>query len=164
MRHRRFRTTLHPATLLSVTLLSAALLAAIALGGCKSSIPSGGDSASPSGMPPNPTSIINGTRDKLAPFRFTLATSPAQPSYTAPFALKVHVIDATGQPAEGLTVKADVTMSGMSHGEHITLDDQGHGDYEGRVSLEMAGSWDVDLSASKGDKTGQQKLSIEVGS
>jgi hypothetical protein len=32
------------------------------------------------------------------------------------------------------------------------------------VNLEMAGSWDVDLTATKDGKSRQQKLSIEVGS
>ena len=78
--------------------------------------------------------------------------------------LKVHVIDAAGQPADGVAVQADVSMSGMDQGaQHLTLDGKGGGDYEGDVKLEMAGSWDVDLTATQGDKSGKQKLSMEVG-
>jgi len=123
----------------------------LACAGCKSS-----------DLPPSPASLINGTRDRLNPFRFTLTTDPTSPHASGPILLKVHVIDATGQPADEVTVKADVTMSGMEHGAHVTLDGRGSGDYEGQVSLEMAGSWDVDLTATKGDRSRQQKLSIEV--
>jgi hypothetical protein len=133
--------------------VAAVAVLTLACAGCKSS-----------DLPPSPASLINGTRDRLTPFRFTLTTDPTSPHASGPILLKVHVIDAAGQPATGVTVKADVTMSGMEHGAHVTLDDRGGGDYDGQVNLEMAGSWDVDLTASRDGKTRQQKLNIEVGS
>jgi hypothetical protein len=115
--------------------------------------------------PPNPAMIIQSTRDRLTPFRFVLATEPTSPSFNAPILLKVHVIDAADQPADGVELKADVSMSGMDQGaQHLVLSGRGNGDYDGRVNLEMAGSWDVDLTATKDGKSRQQKLSIEVGS
>jgi len=114
-------------------------------------------------LPPSQASLINGTRDRLNPYRFTLSTDPASPNFNGPITLKVHVIDATGQPADGVTVEADVSMSGMDQGaQHVTLDGKGGGDYEGDVKLEMAGSWDVDLTAARDGKSGKQRLSIEV--
>ena len=102
-------------------------------------------------LPPSPTTLINGTRDRLNPFRFTLATDPASPNFNGPITIKVHVIDAANQPADGVTLQADVSMSGMDQGaQHLTLDGKGGGDYEGDVKLEMAGSWDVDLTATQG--------------
>jgi hypothetical protein len=137
--------TIALATLIALTLTVA---------GCKS------DSA----MPPDPTKIINNTRDQLTPFRFTLATDPASPNYHNPILLKVHVIDAAGQPADGVTLNTDVSMSGMENdAKHLTLSGKGGGDYEGQVNLEMAGSWDVGLTATKDGKSRQQKLSIQVG-
>lgn len=115
-------------------------------------------------MPPSPTSIINHARDQLTPFRFTLTTDPTSPKYNGPIMLKVHVVDAANQPADGVTLKANVSMSGMQQGAHqLTLSGKGDGDYEAPMNLEMAGSWDVDLTATKDDKSRQQKLSIEVG-
>lgn len=141
--------TIAAAALLSVVLLS------LASSGCKSS-----DVV----LPPSPASLINGTRDKLNPFRCTLTTDPASPSYNNAILIKVHVIDATNQPADGVSVQADISMGGMDHGaQHVTLDGKGGGDYEGEVNLEMAGSWDVDLTASRDGKSEQQRLSIEVG-
>ena len=134
--------------------IAAIAVLTLAFTGCKSE----------SSLPPNPSTLINNTRDRLTPFRFTLATDPASPNYNAPIMLKVHVIDAANQPADGVTLKADVTMSGMDHGaQHLTLSGRGDGDYEGQVNLEMAGSWDVDLTASRGDKSREQKFSIQVG-
>ncbi len=119
----------------------------------------------PSALPPNPTMIIQNTRDRLTPFRFTLSTDPTSPNFNAPILLKVHVIDAADQPSDGLELKADVSMSGMDQGaQHLILSGRGNGDYDGRVNLGMAGSWDVDLTATKDGKSRQQKLSIEVGS
>jgi hypothetical protein len=141
-------------SLAAPTLLAVALLTMVS-SGCKSE---------EAALPPSPTTLINGTRDRLNPFRFTLATDPATPNFNGPITIKVHVIDATNQPAEGVTVQADVSMGGMDQGaQHLTLSDKGGGDYEGDVKLEMAGSWDVDLTATRDGKSRQQKLSIEVG-
>ena len=61
-------------------------------------------------------------------------------------------------------MQADVSMRGMDQGaQHVTLDGKGNGDYEGEIKLDMAGSWDVDLTATEEGKSGKQRLSIEVG-
>lgn len=118
----------------------------------------------PSAMPPDPTRIIRNTRDRLTPFRFTLATDPTSPNFNSPILLRIHVIDAADEPADGVELKADVSMSGMDKGaQHLVLSGRGNGDYDGQVNLEMAGRWDVDLTATKDGKSHQQKLSIEVG-
>jgi nitrogen fixation protein FixH len=72
-------------------------------------------------------------------------------------------MDAAGQPADGLTVEGNVSMSGTDRGaQHTILHAKGNGVYEGRVNLEMPGSWDVDLTATKDDKRGRQRLTVEV--
>jgi len=113
--------------------------------------------------PPAPASLIQGTRDRLNPFRFTLNTEPSAPNSNDWITLKVHVIDAANQPADGAEVNADISMTGMNGSQHMTLNGLGGGDYEGEVKLEMAGSWDVDLSATRDGKSSQQRLTIEVG-
>jgi hypothetical protein len=114
-------------------------------------------------LPPSPSSLINGTRDRLNPYRMTLATDPSSPHASGPILLKVHVIDAANQPADGLTLNAEVSMVGMNGSHHLTLDGRGNGDYDGQVNVDMAGSWDVDVTASKDGKSGKQKLVMEVG-
>jgi hypothetical protein len=128
-----------------------AVVFALTFTGCKSE----------SAMPPSPTSLINNTRDRLNPFRFTVATDPTSPSSKGPIMLKVHVIDAANQPADGVMLNADVSMGGMA--QHLTLSGKGDGDYETQMNLEMPGSWDLDLTATKDGKTSRQRLNIEVG-
>jgi hypothetical protein len=112
---------------------------------------------------PDPTAIL--LRMRNPPLRFTLSTDPEPPSYGTPITLKVHVIDAASHPADGLSIEADVSMDGTDRGaQHVTLRGEGNGNYRGVVDLEMAGSWDVDLTATKGGERGCEKLSIEVGS
>jgi hypothetical protein len=118
----------------------------------------------PVAPPINPAALIQGTRDRLTPYRFTMTTEPASPSYNTPILLKVHVIDAADKPADEVELKADISMAGMDHGsQHLTLNGKGNGDYEGQLNLEMAGSWDVDLTATKDGESRQQRLNIEVG-
>jgi hypothetical protein len=133
------------------TVAMAAVVFALTFTGCKSE----------PALPPSPTSLINNTRDRLNPFRFTVTTDPSSPSSKGPIMLKDHVIDAANQPADGVTLNADVSMGGAA--QHLTLSGKGDGDYETQMNLEMAGSWDVDLTATKDGKSRQQRLSIEVG-
>ncbi len=114
--------------------------------------------------PPDPAALIMSLRNQTPPFRFTLDTEPQPPSCDAPVMLKVHVIDAAGKPADGLSIEADASLSGTDHGaQHVTLRGKGHGNYEGKVELQVAGSWEVDLSATKDLQRGKQRLSLEVG-
>jgi hypothetical protein len=128
----------------------AAVAALILLAGCKNS-----------DLPPSPSALINGTRDRVNPFRMTLTTDPTWPKASGPTLIKVHIIDGSNQPVEGVELKADISMPGMA--QHTSFDDRGKGDYETQVTLEMAGNWDVDLNASKDGRTKQQRLNIEVG-
>ncbi len=115
-------------------------------------------------LPPSPVSLINGTRNRVNPFRMTLTTDPTWPKASGPILLKVHIIDGAGEPAEGVELKADVSMSGGANGAmQVRFDDRGKGDYEAQVTLEAPGNWDVDLSAKQGERNKQQRLNIEVG-
>jgi hypothetical protein len=113
---------------------------------------------------PDPSALILNLRNQAPPIRFTLATEPEQPRCDTPVTLKVHAIDTAGHAANGLIIEADAAMNGMEHGAlHVTLRSKGHGNYEGKMEMETAGSWDVDLSATKDMTTTRQRLSIEVG-
>ncbi len=110
---------------------------------------------------PDPTALIINMRNQVTPFRFDLKTDPESPSCEAPVTLKVHVVDTAGQPADGLFVEADAAMSGMDHGtQHVRLRGKGHG---GMVELEMVGSWNLDLNATKDSTRSRQRFIIEVG-
>jgi hypothetical protein len=115
-------------------------------------------------MPPSPASIINRTRDRLNPYRFTLTTDPASPSASGYTRIQVHVIDAEGMPAEGVNMEADVSIGGMGERlQRIPLEDRGAGDYEADVSLNMPGSWGVNVIADKDGKHKEQRFYVDVG-
>jgi hypothetical protein len=111
-------------------------------------------------MPDLTTAIINLRNPS---FRFALHTMPDPPTCDTSVRLEVHAIDADGQSADGLTVRAYVSMNGMEGtAQEVTLRGKGGGNYEGRVSFEWAGSWEVDVTGTKAFKNGRQRLSIEV--
>jgi len=138
-------------------LLSAALVAPLVLGlaGC---------SKDDAVMPPGPASIINRTRDRLNPFRFTLTTDPASPSASGYFTVRVHVIDAEGNPAEGVNVQGDISVGGLGeNGQHIEFSDRGAGDYEAELDLNMPGSWTLNVTAERDGKQKEERFYIDVG-
>jgi hypothetical protein len=113
---------------------------------------------------PDPTALIIGLRNQVQPFRYTLTTEPTDPSCDRPTSLVVHAVDSAGQPIDGLKMEADVSMAGSNHGvQEVKLKAKGHGNYEGRVTLEQAGSWDVDLAGEKDGRRARQKLTVDIG-
>jgi hypothetical protein len=114
---------------------------------------------------PDPTSLLLSIRNEVPPYRFTLATEPEAPACDAPITLRVHVVNPQGQPLDNLEVEAGLSVPGTDHeSQHLTLRRKGKGDYEGKVQLEVAGSWNVDLMATKDGEARRQRLSLEVGS
>jgi hypothetical protein len=113
---------------------------------------------------PDPGALILNLRNQFTPFRFTVGTYPESPNCDTPITLKVHVIDAAGYPVDGLIVEAAASVTGVDHGaQYVTLRGKGHGNYEGRIKLELAGSWQVDLTGTTAFKTSRQRFSIDVG-
>jgi hypothetical protein len=113
------------------------------------------------GKLPDPTTAILNLRNPS--FRFALHTMPDPPTCDTSVRLEVHAIDAGGQSAEGLTVQAYVFMNGMEGtAQEVTLHGKGGGNYEGRVSFEWAGTWEVDVTGTKAFQHTRQRLSIEV--
>jgi hypothetical protein len=114
--------------------------------------------------PPNPTTLILNMRSQAQPLRFSLGTEPEPPRCGAPITLRVQVSDAAGQAVDGLKIEVNASMSGADHeARQITLRGKGQGNYEGRVTLEAAGSWDLDLVATKDGRRARERISVEVG-
>jgi len=113
---------------------------------------------------PDPTALLVNARNQVQPFHYTLATEPPDPSCDAPTTLVVHALDTKGEPVEDLKMEARATILGTNHGvQEVKLRPRGHGYYAGSVSLELAGSWDVDLLGEKEGMRARQKLSVEIG-
>jgi hypothetical protein len=113
---------------------------------------------------PDPTTLIINARNHVQPFHYALSTNPEDPSCDRPTILVVHAVDAAGQPIDGLNIEASVSMALANQtAQQVKLRSRGHGNYEGRVNLEMAGTWDVDLAGEKDGNRARQRLSVEVG-
>jgi hypothetical protein len=112
---------------------------------------------------PDPATLIINARNQVQPFHYTLTTTPDDPSCDRPIILVVHAADAAGQPIDGLNIEATVSMALTDQtAQKVKLRSRGHGNYEGRVNLEMAGTWDVDLAGEKDGNRARQRLSVEV--
>jgi nitrogen fixation protein FixH len=96
--------------------------------------------------------------------RFSLRTLPEPPIRRRVTILKLHAVDADGQPADGLTVEVDANARDGEERKtsHATLHAKGHGNYVGEITFEEVGSWDVDVTATKDDNSVRQRLEIQV--
>ena len=112
---------------------------------------------------PDPTAMILNMRNQVPTFRFRLATDPEPAIIDAPIRLRVQVVDRDGKPADGLTVEAEVSMTGLNGSKHVTLHRKGNGAYEGELEVDTTGSWNVDLMATKNGKSSRQRLNLDVG-
>jgi len=112
---------------------------------------------------PDPTTLIINARHHVQPFHYSLITEPDDPSCDASIILLVHAVDAAGQPVDDLKMEASLSTANADHGaQEIKLRGRGHGNYEARISLQLPGSWDVDLMGEKDGRRARQRLSIEV--
>lgn len=113
---------------------------------------------------PDPTALIISLRNQAQPFTYTLTTDPNDPTCDHTTILVVHAVDSAGQPIDGLKLEADVFMAESNHGvQEVKLKGKGHGNYEGKVSLEQVGSWDVDLVGEKDGHRARQRLTVDIG-
>lgn len=131
--------------------VAVAALALICCAGCKDSE-----------LPPNPARLIQGSRSKLIPFRFALTTDPQYPHAEGSTRLQLHVTDGNGVAVAGASIQADVSMPGAGF-QHATFEDRGGGNYDADVELNSVGTWDVDVTASQGETSRQERLTLEVG-
>jgi hypothetical protein len=112
---------------------------------------------------PDPTTLIINARNHVQPFHYALSTNPDDPSCDRPIILMVHATDTSGQPIDGLNIEANVSLALADRTvQTVKLRSRGHGNYEGRVNLEMAGTWDVDLAGEKDGNRARQRLSVDV--
>lgn len=101
------------------------------------------------------------SQDRAAP-TIAYASTPASPRAGENTAT-VDVTDVDGSPMEGLVVTATYFMPAMpSMGmpemrDSFVLGEQGKGRYAGEVRLSMGGSWNVSVTAVRGDATVARK-------
>lgn len=112
---------------------------------------------------PDPTTMILSMRNQVPTYRFTLATDPEPAISDEPMRLRVHVVDTNGKPADGLTVEADASLTGLNGSKHVAFRRKGNGAYEGELEVDTTGTWNVDLTATKNGRSSRQRLNLDVG-
>jgi hypothetical protein len=82
------------------------------------------------------------------------------PPAVGPAALTVTVTDANGAPVTDATVTAFADMPSMGHGtpSKPAVTAKGNGLYEVRFTFNMPGYWEVDITATAGERTGTLKM------
>lgn len=100
--------------------------------------------------------------------RFTLHSLPDPPLRRRVTTLKVHAVDADGNPADGLSI--EIYAANREEGEgrrtcHTSLVSKGHGNYIGEISFEEPGVWNIDVTATKDNQNQvRQRMEIQVQS
>lgn len=90
-----------------------------------------------------------------------LSDQPGAPERPTVFALRM--VDAQGAPIDGATVEAEIrrpTVAG--HDTALRLMPVGPGTYRAETALPMAGQWDVQLLAKRGDDTYRLRQRVVV--
>ncbi|MBI4279039.1 MAG: FixH family protein [Armatimonadetes bacterium] len=78
-----------------------------------------------------------------------LELEPAPPPAMQPVKMAVSLVRSDGSPVERARVALRLRMPDMDHGAAaVTLEPRGRGRYEGTGTFEMAGAWEITLSAS----------------
>jgi hypothetical protein len=96
-------------------------------------------------------------------FIMDLSTQPIQPKFGSKTTFRVRVTDHDGVPITGADVKASLVMPLMDMGKNqFPMKETGGGKYEGAGEFSMAGEWEVNITATQGDKTGTYRFNVAV--
>lgn len=113
----------------------------------------------------NKKQTVSTTAPEAPPWqgKMELSWQPAPPVSNKDVTFLLRLTDASGQPAAGASVKANLIMPSMDMGKNeVALADQGKGEYKGSGKFTMAGPWNVVVTSSAGGVTGQQTFSLVV--
>ena len=143
-----FLLTLCLRILLSFTLLLCA--------GCKKK-------ESPPPVPREKSAIISTQDAPGSPFMMSLVMDPAQPRFGRKTNFRVTLKETPGKALEGGRVEASLVMPLMDMGKNqFTLNPAGNGEYQGTGEFNMAGEWEVVVTASAHGKTGKTTFNVNV--
>ncbi len=96
-------------------------------------------------------------------FIMDLSTQPTQPKFGSKTIFRVRITDHSGAPITGANVTASLVMPLMDMGKNqFPMKETGGGKYEGTGEFSMAGEWEVNITATQGDKTGTYRFNVAV--
>jgi hypothetical protein len=116
--------------------------------------------------PPTPrgkSAIIATQAAPGSAFIMSLAMDPSHPKFGRKTTFRVTVKQTLGTPVEGAQLEASLVMPLMDMGKNqFALKPAGNGEYEGAGEFNMAGEWEVIVSASAQGKTGKTTFNVNV--
>ena len=93
----------------------------------------------------------------------SLAMDPAQPRLGRKTNFRVTVKQTPGRAVDGAQVEASLVMPLMDMGKNrFPLKPAGGGQYSGTSEFNMAGEWEVIVTASENGKTGKTTFNVNI--
>ncbi len=97
------------------------------------------------------------------PWTVSLKTDPAKPQMNKPVNFQLTLLDQAGKPVNGAEVRGALVMPLMDMGKNeFSFADKGQGLYQGSGKVDMAGPWDLVVTAKAKAVEGQKTFSLRV--
>ncbi len=129
----------------------------LVLAGCKKK-----ESAPP--VPHEKSAIISTQAAPGSPFIMSLVMDPAQPKFGRKTNFHVALKQLQGTPVNNAQAEISLVMPLMDMGKNqFPLKPAGNGQYEGTGEFNMAGEWEVVVTARAEGKTGKTTFNVNVG-
>jgi nitrogen fixation protein FixH len=110
-----------------------------------------------------PAAHASANNPATSSWKLALAMVPDPPLSDRPIIFHLRVTDMAGKPITGAHVTAALIMPLMDMGKNeVAFIDKGEGNYEGPGKFNMAGPWNVLVTASVQGKSGQQTFAVSV--
>jgi nitrogen fixation protein FixH len=95
--------------------------------------------------------------------QMTLATDPQEVKDDKQFTIRVKVTDQAGKPVPGATLHGALIMKTMDMGKNeFDFAAKGDGTYEASAKPNMAGPWEIRVSAKRGADVGEKTFELAV--
>ncbi len=97
------------------------------------------------------------------PWNASLKTEPGKPQMNKPVSFQLTLLDEAGKPVTGAQVRGSLVMPLMDMGKNeFSFTEKGNGIYEGSGKMDMAGPWDLVVTAKANALEGQKNFSLRV--
>ena len=96
-------------------------------------------------------------------FQMTLTTDPSELKDDKQFTLRVKVVDQAGKPVPDATLRGELIMKTMDMGKNeFDFAAKGDGTYETSARPDMAGPWEIKVTAKRGADLGEKTFDLVV--
>ncbi len=132
----------------------------IVMGGCKGKSSNTHQQPKPS---PAAGAILQVQEMPGSAFVMDLSTQPMQPKFGSKTTFRVRITDHAGTLISGANVAASLVMPLMDMGKNqFPMKEIGGGKYEGTGEFNMAGEWEVNITATRDDKSATYRFNVAV--